>query len=74
MIVREEFEINGKKFIRTFSDDNRYVVRDGVSYEEACDPSEFNRNYIEGEYMSNDKIGQQAIEILDILLGVNNDF
>ena len=45
MIVTELFEINGRSFTRTYSDANRYVVRDGVSYSEANDPTEFNRVY-----------------------------
>ena len=49
MIRTEIFYINKREFIRTYSDEERYVVRDGVSYYEACDPSEFGRTYTEGE-------------------------
>jgi len=49
MIIVEKVYIDGVEFNRTYSDDNRYVVRDGVSYDEAWDPSEFNRIYTEGE-------------------------
>jgi hypothetical protein len=49
MIVQEHFIINGRDFIRTTSNELRYVVRDGVSYSEACDPAEFGRVYTEGE-------------------------
>lgn len=68
-IVQETMEINGTAFIRTVSDANRYVVRDGVSYSEAYDPAEFGRVYTEGEPMSADEIAAQAEEILDILMG-----
>ena len=51
MIVQERFTINGREFIRTYSDAGRYVVRDGVSYGEANDPAEFSRVYTEGELM-----------------------
>lgn len=51
MIVQERFTINGREFIRTYSDAGRYVVRDGVSYGEANDPAEFGRVYTEGELM-----------------------
>lgn len=51
MIIQERFTINGREFIRTYSDAGRYVVRDGVSYGEANDPAEFNRQYTEGELM-----------------------
>lgn len=50
-IQTETFYINNREFTRTYSDANRYVVRDGVSYSEACDPSEFNRTYTEGDIM-----------------------
>lgn len=49
MIVQEHFIINGRDFIRTTSNELRYVVRDGISYSEACDPAEFGRVYTEGE-------------------------
>lgn len=63
MIIQEHFTVNGQNFIRTTSDDDRYVVRDGVSYSEACDPAEFNRQYTEGEPME-DISPEEAIEIL----------
>lgn len=51
MIITERFTINGRDFIRTYSDAGRYVVRDGVSYGEANDPAEFGRVYTEGKLM-----------------------
>lgn len=63
MIVQEHFTVNGRDIIRTTSDDDRYVVRDGVSYSEACDPAEFNRQYTEGEPME-DISPEEAMEIL----------
>lgn len=50
-IVTEHFDVNGRDFIRTVSDAGRYVVRDEVSYSEACDPAELGRTYTEGELM-----------------------
>lgn len=67
MIVQEHFDVNGKDFIRTTSDAGRYVVRDGISYEEACDPAEFSRMYTEGEPMPPDD--GEAEDILNIQLG-----
>ena len=52
MIKTENLTINGRAFVRTYSDEGRYVVRDGVSYEEAIDPADKNRTYTEGEYIS----------------------
>lgn len=71
MIVTETYELNGRQFTRTYSSVGRYVVRDGVSYSEANDPSEFNRVYEEGEMMEDagEVLSSEAQEILDILLG-----
>jgi len=67
MIVQENFDVNGRNFVRTYSDSGRYVVRDGIEYEEACDPAEFGRTYTEGEIIPVDE--SDAAEILDILTG-----
>ena len=67
MIRTENFTINEKLFIRTYSDAGRYVVRDGISYEEACDPAEFGRTYTEGDVIPD--TDTDAAEILDIILG-----
>lgn len=69
MIVQEHFEVEGRDFIRTYSDDNRYVVRDGVEYGEACDPAEFGRTYTEGDRLPDEEIESNAAEILDIIMG-----
>lgn len=55
MIIQEHFNINGRDFIRTYSDKNRYVVRENISYSEACDPAEFNRQYIEGDIIKDEE-------------------
>lgn len=49
MIVRETITINGKDYIRTYSDSG-YLIHGGVpesNYSEAVDPAEFNRTYVE---------------------------
>ena len=71
MIVTETYELNGRQFIRTYSDANRYVVRDGIEYGEANDPAEFNRQYTEGNLMPIEDIEADAQEILDIIMGVS---
>lgn len=68
-IVTEQFYVGERLFTRTYSDDYRYVVRDGVEYGEACDPAEFGRTYTEGNRMTEDEIAAQEREIIDILLG-----
>lgn len=47
MIKTENLTINGKPFVRTYSDSGFMVERDGVRYSEAIDPAEFNRQYTE---------------------------
>lgn len=72
MIIQTHFDVSGRDFIRTVSDAGRYVVRDGVSYEEACDPAEFGRTYTEGDLIPEDEtaIADKA-EAYDILTGVS---
>ena len=67
MIKTDNFAIDDKQFIRTYSDAGRYVVRDGISYEEACDPAEYGRTYTEGDLIPSENA--DAAEILDIILG-----
>lgn len=69
MIKTEHFDVNGRDFIRTYSDSHRYVVRDGTSYSEACDPAEFGRTYTEGEVMEDNTEMADKAEAFDILLG-----
>lgn len=73
MIVQTHFDVDGRDFIRTVSDAGRYVVRDGVSYSEACDPAEYRRQYTEGDLMPEDEtaIADKA-EAYDILTGVES--
>lgn len=71
-IVQEHFDVNGRDFIRTYSDSGRYVVRDGVEYSEACDPAEFGRTYTEGGIMPVDESAlADKAEAYDILTGVS---
>lgn len=67
MIKTESFTINGRAFTKTYSDANRYVVRDDIEYSEAIDPSEFNRQYTEGREIETSE--SDASEILDIITG-----
>ena len=76
-VITETFYINNREFTRTYSDANRYVVRDGIEYSEACDPSEFGRTYTEGNIIPSEdsesidqNIADKA-EAYDILTGVS---
>lgn len=51
MIVQENYVLNGRQYVRTYSSANRYVVG-GIpvgEYTEANDPAELNRTYTEGD-------------------------
>lgn len=67
MIRTENYFIGEREFTKTYSDSGRYVVRDGVSYEEANDPSEFGRTYTEGDIM--EEPDSEAEDILNIIMG-----
>lgn len=47
MIVTENLSINGKAFVKTYSDLAMMIEREGVRYSEAIDPAELNRQYTE---------------------------
>ena len=47
MIVTESMNINGKVFVKTYSDSGFMVEREDVRYSEAVDPAEFGRVYTE---------------------------
>ena len=69
MIKTESLTIGGQEYTRTYSDDNKYVVRDGISYSEAVDPAYLNRTYTEGEEMPDEEISEE--EAGRILMGVD---
>ena len=71
MIKTENLTINGKPFVRTYSDNGYMVERDGVRYAEAVDPAEFNRQYTETDEMVEfmDETEEKALAY-DILTGV----
>ena len=59
MIQTENLTINDRLFTRTWSDANRYVVRDGIEYSEAIDPAEFGRTYTEGNIIDEDGTSEE---------------
>lgn len=73
MIITEKVTIRNRDFIRTYSDEGRYVVRDGVSYSEAIDPIGTGRVYTEGDIMPEEVTDMTEIEAkaaaYDILVG-----
>lgn len=71
MIKTENLTINGKYFVRTYSDNGFMVEREGVRYSEAIDPAEFNRQYTETDELVEvmDETEEKALAY-DILTGV----
>lgn len=47
MIVAENMTINGRSFVKTYSDNGYMIERDGARYSEAIDPAEYRRAYTE---------------------------
>lgn len=69
-IVTELYEINGRSFTRTYSDAHRCVVRDGIEYSEANDPTELGRTYTEGSLIEEEATEEYKMqELLNILMG-----
>ena len=59
MIQTEKLIINGKEFVRTYSDTGKVIERDGVMYDEAYDPVDSGRTYTETEQEAAD--GREVI-------------
>lgn len=51
MIQIETVIINGRKFTHTYSDAGFAIERDGVQYEDAMDPVDFDRKYTETDIL-----------------------
>lgn len=47
MLVKENIEIGGRAFVKTYSDEGFYIECDGVRYSETIDPADIPREYIE---------------------------
>lgn len=71
-IVTETYELNGRQFVRTYSDKG-VLIHGGVpegDYDEANDPAEFGRTYTETNTPidGSGETGDKA-EAFDILMG-----
>lgn len=66
MIKTESITLNGLNLTYTYSDEGRYVVRDGIDYGEAYDSADTNRTYTEGRLIEG---SSDAEELLNILTG-----
>ena len=71
-IVQENIELNGKQYVRTYSD-REMKIHGGVpegDYDEAVDPAELGRTYTETDIPIEEE-EPTAEEIVDILMGEN---
>lgn len=78
MAIKTEYYMTRKDGVvlnKTYSDEGRYVVRDGVSYDTAIDPAELNRQYTEGDIIPTEESDTTEIEekakAYDVLMGVS---
>ena len=64
MILTENLTINGKAFVRTYSDCGNMVERDGVQYGEAIDPAELGRTYTEVPGTAEELTAEEGLSII----------
>lgn len=62
MIKTENLTINGRAFVKTYSDEGYMVEREGVRYSEAIDPAEFGRKYTETDEKIADSSAEESAE------------
>ena len=70
MIHTEKININGRKFISTWSNAH-YIERDGIRYTKAIDPVELGRTYTESDEELPELSSEEALRI--ILGGVGDE-
>ena len=70
MVIQETFSINGRDFIRAYSNAGFYIHGGSPegNYSEATDPADLQRSYMETD-IPIESDGSEAEEILSILLG-----
>ena len=75
MIVKENIEIGGRAFVKTYSDSGFYIERDGEKYSEAIDPAELGRTYTETNVPIETEAELTVADALELLgeMGVNTD-
>lgn len=74
MIITETLVINGKEYTRRYSDLGVYIERDGEQYEEAIDPIDSGRVYIETEQPIVDESEVTDDDYQDALESLGVDF
>lgn len=77
MIVKENYTIKDKPFVRTYSDKGMMIEREGEMYSEAHDPAELGREYTETDIPVDEPADEPMTELeekakaYDILMGVS---
>ena len=69
MIKTETITVGTRKLTRTYSDAGMKIERDGVRYDEAVDPIDSGRTYIETDEPIDSDMGFSAEEALNIIVG-----
>lgn len=71
MIKTESMTINGREFVRTYSDAGYMIEREGIRYEEAIDPADTGRTYTETDEPCPNQMTEveQKAAAYDILVG-----
>lgn len=65
MAIKTEFyrtREDGVRLVRTYSDTNHYIQRDGVVYGEAIDPEEMGRVYTETDELI-EEVEDKAVQV-----------
>lgn len=75
MVVKENIEIGGRVFVKTYSDGGFCIERDGEKYSEAIDPAGILREYTETDEPIETEAELTVADALAMLgeLGVNTD-
>jgi len=75
MLVRENMEIGGRAFVKTYSDGGFYIERDGAKYAEAIDPANIPREYTETDEPIESEAELTVADTLGMLkeMGVKTD-
>ena len=75
MIVKENLEIGGKAFVKTYSYAGFYIERDGAKYAEAIDPADIPREYTETDEPIESEAELTVADTLGMLkeMGVKTD-
>ena len=71
MVIKKKEIVNDAEFWHIYSDENKYITRDGVKYGEAYDPVSEDRKYEEtDEYIDYVPTDEDYSQAGKILLGV----